>query len=98
MMTKSMKVLALAAVSAGVFAFAPSTARAFHGNLVHCTPTSGVGVAVGLKPGLTCTDALNKIAVSATGKSGNQIDNCNSNAAAPWDVWSAGGVASKITG
>jgi hypothetical protein len=98
MNTKSMRVLALAGLGAGVFALAPSPASAFHGNLIHCTPTAGVGTVVTLKKGLTCTDATNKIQVKATGKTGNQFDGCVANAAAPWDAWAAGKFGSKISG
>lgn len=81
---------------AGFVAWMPSLATAFTGNLVRCTPTAGTAIDVTLKPGLTCTDTLNKLQVSATAKGGNQIDGCVSNAAAPWATWNASKVQ-KIT-
>jgi hypothetical protein len=75
---------------------APALASAFTGNLVRCAPTAGVKVPASIKPGLTCTNALNKISVAATAKNGNQVDGCAYNAAAPWDAW-AGAKLSKTT-
>ena len=79
-------------VGAGVFALAPMPASAFHGNLIRCTPSLGKTTVTSLKPGLSCTDALSKIAVSAKAKSGTQIDGCVGNAGAPWAIWQAGKI------
>lgn len=87
----------LSALAVGALALAPSAASAFHGNLVNCAPTVGVGVPAKLSPGLVCTDSLNKLTFSATGKTGNQLDGCAADLAAPWASWSAAKVASKIT-
>jgi hypothetical protein len=75
---------------------APSLASAFHGNLVTCHPTAGVQSVAKISPGLTCNDALEKTSVAATGKNGNQVDNCAANGAAPWNAWAAGKIG-KIT-
>lgn len=94
MSKKSLRNLAVA----GVLAFTPSLASAFTGTLVHCAPAGGIGVQVTLSPGLACDAALNKITVAATAKTGNQLSGCAANGSAPWDLWSAGKVGSKITG
>ena len=94
---KMIRVLAIAGASAGIFALAPSLASAFNGNLVRCTPTAGISSNVFLKPGLTCTDTLQKIQVSTTIKLGNPLDGCVANVAAPWNAWATGKVGSKIS-
>jgi hypothetical protein len=91
------KALVIAAAGAAIIALAATPLHAFTGNLVRCTPSLGTGVVVTLKKGLTCTESLNKIQVKATVKTGNAIDGCVANAAAPWDAWAAGKVASKIS-
>lgn len=84
--------------AAGLFALAPAPASAFHGNLLRCAPTLGKTATVSLKPGLTCTDAKNKIAVALSAKTGNQVDNCTGNAGAPWLAWQTGGIQKVAAG
>ena len=88
--------LAASIVALAMFALAPSSALAFHGNLVVCTPSAGIAIPVPLSPGLTCTDATSKITLVASAATGNALNNCVGNGAAPWDTWAAGGVGSKI--
>jgi hypothetical protein len=85
------------AIAAGAFALAPSPASAYTGVLIKCGPGGSANVVTAsLKKGLTCTAAINKIKVDATGKTGNQLDSCVANAGAPWDAWVAG-KWSKLT-
>ena len=88
----SKKSLYAVLVAAGTFAWAPTPASAFHGNLVRCTPTLGNTATVSLKPGLNCTDAKDKIALALVAKKGTGIDNCVGNAGAPWAEWQTGGI------
>jgi len=86
----------LLGVGASALGLTPSPARAFHGNLLTCTPTAGMSVKASISPGLTCTDTTNKIQVSASRKNGNQIDNCFANLAASWATWATVKIGSKI--
>lgn len=96
-MSKKSSFLTASIAALGVFALAPSSARAFHGNLVACTPTAGIGIVVPVSPGLSCTDASSKIGLTVGAKTGNALDGCVPNNSAPWDVWAAAGVGSKIS-
>lgn len=87
MITKSIKSLAVA----GMLAFAPAMAHAYHGVLVNCNPTDGVGIDVTVSPGLDCSDVVNKIAVATA------VDGCAADLTAPWDTWAAAGYPAKIS-
>src|SRR5262249_2211232 len=45
----------------------------------------------------SCTDATSKINITVGAATGNALNNCVPNNAAPWDTWAAGGVGSKIS-
>jgi hypothetical protein len=79
----------LALATAGVFALSPSLANAYTGVLINCSGGAPVSTIVSLKPGLTCTNAINKLRVRARIKDGNPITNCVANPAAPWAAWHA---------
>jgi len=98
MIKSSVNLIAIGLAALGLLGLTPSSARAFHGSLVVCTPPAGIAIPVPVSPGLTCTDATSKIAVTLGAATGNAITNCVGNAGAPWDTWAAGGVGSKITG
>ncbi len=98
MRNNSIKGLAVAGAFAGAVALQPSAASAFHGNLVDCHPSAAVAGIMNLKPGLNCTDSLNKITVSLNAKGGNQIDNCVGNfATGIWTAWAAANFGSKAS-
>jgi hypothetical protein len=96
MMKKSMSFLAVAGMGVGMFALTASPANAFHGNLVTCTASAGIAIPVSLKPGLTCTPTLNKVAIKIGPATGNALNNCAANPLAPWNAWAANKVM-KIT-
>jgi len=97
-MTKnSLQKFVLSGIALAALALAPSSARAFHGNLVRCTPSAGIAIPAPISPGLSCTDSVSKLSVSVGIKSGNVINNCvatggTSPSAAQWDQWATDGI------
>src|SRR5262245_13036551 len=83
------RVLAVAGVGTAMFALAARPALAFHGTLARCVPAAGTKSTVSLSPGLTCTNAKNSIKVAVGPKTGNAVDGCVGNGAAPWGTWNA---------
>lgn len=82
----------------GAIAVAPATAIAFTGNLLHCDPTDGLSSVVAFSKGLACAETPNKLKLQIRDKDGNSIDGCNAvSGGAPWDLWAANKVGSKIT-
>jgi hypothetical protein len=94
MITKTMKVLAIA----GLVAFLPSLASAWHGNLVRCNNTvPALEIPVKVTPGFMCTNILNKLSVKATVKDGTAMNGCVANSDAPWDEWAAAKIGAKTS-
>jgi hypothetical protein len=87
MFKKSCRGFAVTAMSAGILAFAPSLARAYHGVLVGCAPSSKTGIVATIKPGLTCNDTFNKIKLKMKIKDGLGVDNCSVDSSAPLNAW-----------